>query len=152
MSRSTGTATANRTASGLPGHRARGAIRQSLVARFLLKWYAGGGRERETDFMGKAMEIPQIVRTYIETFTRDDLDTWIATFAPDGTYSDPNIPKPVPAHGLKEHFVGFFSGFPDGTCELVGVDAISERVWLWRWIFHGPIPAPSEAFLRQGAA
>ncbi len=88
------------------------------------------------------MEIPQVVRTYMETFTPDGLDAWIATFAADGTYSDPSIPKPVPAHGLKEHFVGFFSGFPDGTFELVGIDAISERVWLWRWIFHGTNTGP----------
>jgi len=91
---------------------------------------------------GKALEIPQVVRTYMETFTRDGLDAWIATFAPDGTYSDPSIPKPVPAHGLKEHFVGFFTGFPDGTFELVGIDAISERVWVWRWIFHGTNTGP----------
>jgi SnoaL-like domain len=98
------------------------------------------------------MQIPQVVRTYIETFTRDGLDTWIATFAPDGTYSDPNIPNPVPAHGLKEHFVGFFSGFPDGTCELVGIDAISERLGFGVGYFMGPILAPSEASLRRGAA
>jgi DNA-binding LacI/PurR family transcriptional regulator len=35
------------------------------------------------------MELPQIVRTYIDTFSRQDLDAWFATFAPDGTYSDP---------------------------------------------------------------
>ena len=69
---------------------------------------------------GKAMEIPQIVRNYIETFTRDGLDTWIATFAPDGTYSDPNIPKPVPAHGLKEHFAGFFFWVPRWNLRVGG--------------------------------
>jgi steroid delta-isomerase-like uncharacterized protein len=83
------------------------------------------------------VEIPQIVRTYVETFTATGLDAWLATFAPDGTYSDPNIPKPTLAHGLKEHFAGFFAGFPDATCETVGLDRISDHVWVWRFVCHG---------------
>jgi len=83
------------------------------------------------------MEIPAVIRTYIDTFTPAALDAWITTFAPEGTYCDPSIPNPVPAHGLKEHFAGLFAGFPDVTFELVGIDAISERIWVWRWVFHG---------------
>jgi steroid delta-isomerase-like uncharacterized protein len=83
------------------------------------------------------MQIPQVVRTYVETWTAADLDGWLATFAADGTYSDPNIPKPTLAHGLKEHFAGFFAGFPDATCETVALDAISDDVWVWRFVGRG---------------
>jgi hypothetical protein len=34
------------------------------------------------------MELLQIVRTSIDTFHRQDLDAWLAPFAPDGTLSD----------------------------------------------------------------
>jgi steroid delta-isomerase-like uncharacterized protein len=86
---------------------------------------------------GLIMEIPQVVRTYIETFNPKALDAWIATFAPDGTYSDPGIPTPTPAHSLKEHFTGLFVGFPDMTAETLALDPLSEQDWVWRWVFHG---------------
>jgi steroid delta-isomerase-like uncharacterized protein len=83
------------------------------------------------------MEIPQVVRTYVETFTATGLDAWFANFAPDGTYSSPNVPNPTLVHGLKKFFADFFVGFPDATFETVGLDAISDHVWVWRWVAHG---------------
>jgi predicted ester cyclase len=81
--------------------------------------------------------VPQIVKTYVETWSARNVDAWLATFAPDGTYSDPNPPKPTLAHGLREHFARFFAGFPDATCETVGLHAISNDVWTWRFIIRG---------------
>jgi steroid delta-isomerase-like uncharacterized protein len=83
------------------------------------------------------MEIPQIVRSYVEAWSAADLDGYLAAFAPDGTYSDPNLPEPTLAHGLKEHFAGFFAGFPDASCETVALDAISDNVAVWRFIIRG---------------
>jgi steroid delta-isomerase-like uncharacterized protein len=83
------------------------------------------------------VEIPQVVRAYVEKFNPTGLDAWIATFAPDGTYSSPNVPKPTLARDLKKHFADFFVGFPDATFETVGLDAISDHVWVWRWVAHG---------------
>ena len=83
------------------------------------------------------MEIPQIVRSYIEAWSTADLDGYLAAFAPDGTYSDPNLPEPTLAHGLKDHFAGFFAGFPDASCETVALDAISDNVSVWRFIIRG---------------
>ena len=83
------------------------------------------------------MELPQIVRTYIDTFCRQDLDACLATFAPDGTCSDPATAQPLSGQAIKDYFGGLFAGFPDATCETVAVHAITEHLAVWRWIFHG---------------
>src|SRR5258708_39798253 len=91
---------------------------------------------------GLFMEVPQVVRSYVERFTANDLDAWFATFAPDGTYSSPNVPQPTLVHHLKNHFADFFAGFPDANFETEGLDAISDHVWIWRWVAHGTHTGP----------
>ena len=84
------------------------------------------------------MELPQIVSTYIDTFRRHDLDAWLATFAPDGTLSDPATDQqPLAGQALKDVVGGFFAGFPDATTETVAVYAISEDLAVWRWVIRG---------------
>jgi steroid delta-isomerase-like uncharacterized protein len=83
------------------------------------------------------MEIPQIVSTYIDTFCRQDVDACLATFAPDGTYSDPGTAQPLSGPAIKDHFGGLFAGFPDATTETVAVYAITEDLAVWRWIIRG---------------
>jgi steroid delta-isomerase-like uncharacterized protein len=80
--------------------------------------------------------IAQIVQTYVEAFTPSGLDAWINTFALEGTYTDPGLPSPTRAHGLKEHFTGFFTAFPNVKFELIALQAISESEFVWRWIMH----------------
>ena len=58
------------------------------------------------------MEIPKVVRTYVDAWSAGDLDAWLASFAPDGTYSDPNLPKPTLAHGLKSTLLDFSPASP----------------------------------------
>lgn len=83
------------------------------------------------------MEVPQVVRAYVEKFTASGLDGWLAIFAPDGTYSSPNVPQPTLVTELKKHFTDFFTGFPDAMFETVGLEPISNEVWVWRWVGHG---------------
>jgi steroid delta-isomerase-like uncharacterized protein len=83
------------------------------------------------------MEIPQIVSTYIDTFSRHDLDAWLATFAPDGTCSDSGTPEPLSGQALIDHYGGLFAGFPDTTIETVALHAITEDLAVWRWILRG---------------
>jgi steroid delta-isomerase-like uncharacterized protein len=87
--------------------------------------------------MEAPMEIPQVVKTYVEAWSARDLDRYLATFAQAGRYSDPTVAKPTLARDLKEHFAGFFAGFPDATFETVGLDAVSDHIWVWRWIWRG---------------
>ena len=88
------------------------------------------------------MDIPQIVRRYVDAWSSRDLDGYLATFAADGTYSDPNLPEPTLAHALKEHFAGYFAGFPDLSCETTALDAVSADVSVWRFIIRGTNTAP----------
>jgi len=83
------------------------------------------------------MEIPQIVRTYIDTFCRGDLDGWLATFAPDGTCSDPGTAQPLSGPAIKDHYAALFAGFPDLAVETVAVHAITADLAVWRWVVRG---------------
>src|SRR5580698_9715212 len=83
------------------------------------------------------METPDVIKNYVEAWSNADVDSCIAPFGSGGTYCDPVVPKPTLAPKLKEHWTGFFSGFPDLRYETVGLDPISENVWVWRWIFRG---------------
>ncbi len=83
------------------------------------------------------MELPQIVSTYIDTFSRHDLDAWLATFAPDRTCSDSGTPEPLTGQALIDHYDGLFAGFPDATIETVALHAITEDLAAWRWILRG---------------
>ncbi len=83
------------------------------------------------------MEIPQIVRTYIDTFCRHDLDAWLATFAPDGTCSDSGTPQPLSGRAIRDHYAELFAGFPDLTVETVAIYAITEDLAVWRWVVRG---------------
>src|SRR5574340_799512 len=73
-----------------------------------------------------SMELPQIVRTYIDTFCRQDLEAWLGTFAPGGTYSDPGTAQPLSGQAMNDYFAGFFAGFHDVIFETVAVDSIPE--------------------------
>jgi steroid delta-isomerase-like uncharacterized protein len=83
------------------------------------------------------MELPQIVSTYIDTFNRQDLDAWLATFAPDGTYNDPATAQPLSGQALKDHIGGAFAAFPDVTFETVALHAITQDLAVWRWVMRG---------------
>ena len=83
------------------------------------------------------MELPQIVKTYIDTFCRQDLDACLATFAPDGTYSDPVTAQPLSGQAIKDYFGRVFAGFTDATIETVDAHAITEDLVVWRWVIRG---------------
>jgi steroid delta-isomerase-like uncharacterized protein len=83
------------------------------------------------------MEIPQIVRTYIDTFCRGDLDAWLATFAPAGTCSDSGTPQPLSGPAIKDHYAGLFAGFLDLAIETVALLAITSDLAVWRWVVRG---------------
>jgi len=82
------------------------------------------------------MEIPQIVGTYIDTFNRRDLNAWLATFAPDGTYIDTGMAQPLSGQALKEHIAEALVGFPDWTFETVALHPIAENLAVWRWVMR----------------
>jgi steroid delta-isomerase-like uncharacterized protein len=83
------------------------------------------------------MELPQIINTYIDTFNRHDLEAWLATFAPDGTYNDPTTTQPLSGQALKNHFGGVLTRFPDAILETVALHAITADLAVWRWVLRG---------------
>jgi hypothetical protein len=97
------------------------------------------------------MEIPQIVRTYIDTFCRGDLDAWLATIAPDGTCSDSGTPQPLSGQALIDHYGALFAGFPDLTVETVALHAITADLAAWRWVIRGTNTGSYRGFPPQAA-
>ena len=83
------------------------------------------------------MELPQIVSTYIDAFCRRDVEACLATFAPDGTYSDPGTAQPLTGSAIKDYFAALFVGFPDATTETVALHAITADLAVWRWVIRG---------------
>src|SRR5258708_13924195 len=76
------------------------------------------------------------IRTYIDAFCRQDLDACLATFAPDGTYSDPATAQPLSGQAIIDHFGGGFAGFPDATARKGAVTGTTD--YLARWIWGPP--------------
>lgn len=83
------------------------------------------------------MEIPEIVRTYIDAFTSSDLRACVATFARDGTYSDPNTTGPLAPEQIEDYFSGVFARYPNAVWETVALEAVSEDMCVWRWVLRG---------------
>lgn len=83
------------------------------------------------------MRLPPIINTYIDTFNRHDLDAWLATFAPDGTYDDPTTTQSLSGQALKDHFRGVLTRFPDAILETVALYAITADLVVWRWVLRG---------------
>jgi steroid delta-isomerase-like uncharacterized protein len=83
------------------------------------------------------MQIPRVVKDYVDAFARADVDACAGAFAPDGTYSDPGTAGRLSGPAIGEHFAAFFGGFPDVTCETVSLDPVTEHAWVWRWIVRG---------------
>lgn len=82
------------------------------------------------------MEVPGIVRAYADAFASFDLERCIATFAPEGTFSDPNNPVPIGRDRVEEYFKALYARYPDAQYELLGVYAVSEEVCVIRWLMH----------------
>jgi steroid delta-isomerase-like uncharacterized protein len=83
------------------------------------------------------MEVPAIVRQYLDACKPATLDAYVATYAADGTYSDPGTPQPLSGGGIKAYMGGLFAAFPDTVFETLAVDVVSENLVAWRWVMHG---------------
>jgi steroid delta-isomerase-like uncharacterized protein len=83
------------------------------------------------------VEFPHIVRTYMDACCRLDLDAFLATFAAEGTYSDPGTGQALSGRAITDYLGGLFAAFPDATFETVAVHAITEQLAVWRWVMHG---------------
>ena len=83
------------------------------------------------------MEVPQIIRTYIDACSPRNFEHFLSLFSADATYSDPGTPQPLPPPGIKAYLGGLFAAFPDTKFETVAVYAISDTLFVWRWIMRG---------------
>jgi len=89
------------------------------------------------------MQIPDVVRRYVDAFAARDAVGCARCFAPDGTYTDPTYaPEPLRPEAIPEKFGNVFAAFPDATTETVGLDPISEQTFVWRWIIRGTHSGP----------
>jgi steroid delta-isomerase-like uncharacterized protein len=83
------------------------------------------------------MEIPEVVKEYVDAVSRADAEGSAGAFGPDGTYSDPGTAEPLSGQAVKDHFTALFGGFPDAACETLSLNPVTEHLWVWRWIMRG---------------
>jgi steroid delta-isomerase-like uncharacterized protein len=83
------------------------------------------------------MELPEVVKAYVDAFSRADVDACADAFGPDGTYSDPGTAGALSGQAIRDHFTAFFSGFPEAACETLSLDPVTEHLSVWRWVLRG---------------
>jgi steroid delta-isomerase-like uncharacterized protein len=89
------------------------------------------------------MQIPDVVRRYVDAFAARDSAGCARCFAPDGTYSDPTYaPEPLRPDAIRKQFGNVFDAFPDAATETVGLHLIAEQMVVWRWIIRGTNTGP----------
>lgn len=90
----------------------------------------------------EAVPVPAATLTYVEGFSRSDVDACVGAFAPDGVYADTGTPEPEGRERLKARWSELFVAFPDLEVETVGLDPISDTVTVWRWVVRGTHRGP----------
>jgi steroid delta-isomerase-like uncharacterized protein len=83
------------------------------------------------------VDLPRVVRQYVEAFTHGDIDAYMATFSESATYTDPGTGGPLTGAAIRTYLDAFLAGFPDLQCEALSVEAVSERRAVWRWRLRG---------------
>jgi len=89
------------------------------------------------------MQIPDVVRRYVDAFAARDSEACARCFAPGGTYSDPTCAsEPLRPDDIRKQFGEVFVGFPDAATATVGLHLVAEQMVVWRWIIRGTNAGP----------
>ncbi len=70
----------------------------------------------------------EIVRQLYEAIDKQDMDTFLGLFAPDGVGHIPGVPEAVPLEAITEVIKSFYTAFPDSTHAIKDVIAEGDKV------------------------
>ncbi len=88
------------------------------------------------------MEPLAVARQYFDAWNARDPQAIAASFAPGGTYRDPNVPAGVDAEGTAEYAGGLFAAFPDLSFDLLGIGLTADGTVAAQWTMRGTNTQP----------
>ena len=83
------------------------------------------------------MEALELAMRYFDAWNRRDPEAIAATLAPDGTYSDPNVPEGLGPEATAGYAGGLFAGFSDLAFELTSAAECGQGTVAAQWIMTG---------------
>jgi steroid delta-isomerase-like uncharacterized protein len=83
-----------------------------------------------------------VAHGYFDAWNARDPAAIASTFAPGGTYSDPNVPEGVDAGGTAEYAGGLFASFPDLRFELQSTGLTPDGLVAAQWLMLGTNTEP----------
>jgi steroid delta-isomerase-like uncharacterized protein len=88
------------------------------------------------------MEFQAIAQRYFDAWNRHDSSAIAASFAEDGTYSDPTTGGLLSGNAIVAYAAGLFAAFPDLAFELVSAAPAGEDMIAAQWLMRGTNTAP----------
>ena len=88
-----------------------------------------------------------VVQSYLQGWNDHDGAAVMRQFAPDGTYVDPTLPRPLSREGIEMYVAGLVAAFPDLTFVIERISADGDLVtlqWRMQGTNTGPLPGASE--------
>lgn len=104
------------------------------------------------------MDALATAQRYFDAWNRHDAGGIVATFAADGSYSDPTTGGPLSTAAIAGYATGLWASFPDLSFEIVSAGAVGDGVvaaqWVMRGTNRGPVlglPPTGKSIALQGA-
>jgi steroid delta-isomerase-like uncharacterized protein len=93
-----------------------------------------------------------VAHGYFDAWNARDPAAIASTFAPGGTYTDPNVPGGVDAAGTAEYAGGLFASFPDLRFELQSTGLTPDGFVAAQWLMQGTNTEPFQGLPPTGRA
>jgi steroid delta-isomerase-like uncharacterized protein len=79
----------------------------------------------------------EILQRYFDAWNAHDADAIVATFAPDGTYTDPTTDGPLSGAAIGENAANLWAAFPDVRFEVDSHTEDGSGLFAAQWTMHG---------------
>jgi steroid delta-isomerase-like uncharacterized protein len=96
------------------------------------------------------MEALELATRYFDAWNRRDPEAIAAALAPDGTYSDPNVPAGLGPEATAEYAGGLFAAFSDLAFELTSAAECGQGTVAAQWIMTGTNDGPFQGLPPSG--
>jgi len=88
------------------------------------------------------MDAVDVAQGYFDAWNRRDAAAIVATFADDGTYSDPNTPEGLTGQAIAEYAGGLFAAFPDLSFDILSHARAGDGTVAAQWMMRGTNSGP----------
>ena len=93
-----------------------------------------------------------VAQRYFDAWNARDPEAIAATFAPGGTYSDPNVPDGLDPQATGSYAAGLFASFPDLRFELTSMELTAAGTVAAQWTMVGTNTEPFQGLPPTGRA